>query len=1033
MKKITLLTCGILALLLTSCYKKDIEELYNQIGLLKSEQIATIDQQISSIQTSIGLMQQTDKDLDSYIKNLQTQAADLEKSISDADKKIDAVKSELLENISTEKSNLLAQIEALRASMQSQLDLINATIEELKLKDSELSARIDELNLYVKNDLKDYIDREDNDNRIWAEVTFSTLEQYKTVTEEIAGIKVQIENLNTSISELDNRLTQQIADEIKKAVEEVTVSTDTKIENTVNDITTAYTSAIITAKDELTKAYKAEIESSITALETSLKSWVAEQLTLYSTIAETDSKLEAMKTSLESQITASQTYLVEMINNLSESLSANIQFNTSHIESLRSELTTLSGTVRDNASKIVSNASAIAANASNISANAQAIKNNSSDIEANSKLIADNSKLIAENKQLIAENSTAIKTLQGNTESANAAKIEENAKLIADNAAAIAANAKLISDNAAAIVNNTTAIVTNTNDIAILKSELSAMETQLTEDYTTAISTAISDLEGKFSDSLQSEIDKVNSKITSDISSVQNVISSLTDRVAVLESDVTNIKQSIATILDEISDLDDIRANISAIMEQIQSIEYIPEYSDSKATFIYISDAFDNVLSSEAILDFEVRPAAMADELAKVWSSALSVKSTNTKIRTKASYAELYDLNVSSASAENGILTVKVNGNGIPAEFFKGLQDVAIRLEISDNQTVVTSDYIFCTNERNIDVNIDFGDATFKRYMVYNFDTNRDNEISIREAEAITEISCPNMLISDLTGIEYCTNLLKMDVSGNVFDYNVIKASQYPLLRELYLKNLDIKDLDLSPAKSLRVIDLTGNSSIQNILLNESWIGFDDRFINTGSGNISIKANDGNQYDYPFTVGQYLPFFGGGVVHQVSDDNSSYKMVSLQEAESMWEILYYPDYATKTGCTDESDGLVNTKILSGNLNSYPAVKYCATYNDNANWYLPSRKELSYLMGKFLAINTYMTTCGGNKLSSDTYYWSSTEVPNRYNSGVEYGNFGGKYDSTSSSYIEYCDTNNYSYTYRALSRDESHKVRCILSF
>jgi len=106
---------------------------------------------------------------------------------------------------------------------------------ELTEKEQALSKRIDELKTYVDTQIKDC--------RSWASGTFSTLEQYQQTCDSLATIRQSITSLKT----------------------------------------------------ELTQA----ISSAITASETSMKSWVNEQLTGYWTIAETQAKLDALKKAQE--------------------------------------------------------------------------------------------------------------------------------------------------------------------------------------------------------------------------------------------------------------------------------------------------------------------------------------------------------------------------------------------------------------------------------------------------------------------------------------------------------------------------------------------------------------------------------------------------------------------------------------------------------------------------------------------------------------------------------------------------------------
>ncbi|MFB0973601.1 MAG: Ig domain-containing protein, partial [Bacteroidales bacterium] len=65
------------------------------------------------------------------------------------------------------------------------------------------------------------------------------------------------------------------------------------------------------------------------------------------------------------------------------------------------------------------------------------------------------------------------------------------------------------------------------------------------------------------------------------------------------------------------------------------------------------------------------------------------------------------------------------------------------------------------------EMGINIPDANFKKYLVRNFDSNGDGEISETEASKVESISCISKDISSLAGIEYFTSLKYLNCSGN--------------------------------------------------------------------------------------------------------------------------------------------------------------------------------------------------------------------------------------------------------------------------
>ena len=284
MKKFLLLL-AVVAMLLPGCKKieESIDALENRIDKLEQETIPTIDEQIAAINVSLDALDATDKELKGYIDGLQATADNLQEQINATNTKIDEVKTALQNEISTAKAEVLAELEALETELKNELSQINATIETLKAKDAELDKKIADLRTYVDTELGKTTD--------WVNATFATLEQYNALVTEVTVIKAQIVAINDSIADLETRLTTKINEDIATAV----ANLNSTILQKVKEITEAYTAAVKTAKEELTAAYTAAIATAIANLETSLRSWVGEQLSNYYTIAEIDAKIATLE------------------------------------------------------------------------------------------------------------------------------------------------------------------------------------------------------------------------------------------------------------------------------------------------------------------------------------------------------------------------------------------------------------------------------------------------------------------------------------------------------------------------------------------------------------------------------------------------------------------------------------------------------------------------------------------------------------------------------------------------------------------
>ncbi len=88
-------------------------------------------------------------------------------------------------------------------------------------------------------------------------------------------------------------------------------------------------------------------------------------------------------------------------------------------------------------------------------------------------------------------------------------------------------------------------------------------------------------------------------------------------------------------------------------------------------------------------------------------------------------------------------------------------------------------------------------DVNFKAYLIENFDTNGDGEISTKEAEVVTHIDCESRYITKLDGIEYFTNATSVNCRYNkiyTIDFSnnpalvLIFCTEMPTLKTITVK-----------------------------------------------------------------------------------------------------------------------------------------------------------------------------------------------------------------------------------------------------
>lgn len=100
---------------------------------------------------------------------------------------------------------------------------------------------------------------------------------------------------------------------------------------------------------------------------------------------------------------------------------------------------------------------------------------------------------------------------------------------------------------------------------------------------------------------------------------------------------------------------------------------------------------------------------------------------------------------------------------------------------------------------------ITFSDSNFKDYIVSNYDTDNDGEISYAEAEAATSIIVDNMGITSLDELKYFSNLTHLECQRN--QISSLDVTQNKKLKSLKCFDTDITVLDISQNAELNYLE----------------------------------------------------------------------------------------------------------------------------------------------------------------------------------------------------------------------------------
>lgn len=123
----------------------------------------------------------------------------------------------------------------------------------------------------------------------------------------------------------------------------------------------------------------------------------------------------------------------------------------------------------------------------------------------------------------------------------------------------------------------------------------------------------------------------------------------------------------------------------SNLVGRMETVTYVPGYEDGEAVFVKTYD--EN--KGYAQLDFILAPAKVVAELDSCWTDLLKFRCVETA--TKA--VNFIDLEIVSfeSDPENGSFTIKVSGEKLSDEFFKGKKSYSAALFISNGDNEISS------------------------------------------------------------------------------------------------------------------------------------------------------------------------------------------------------------------------------------------------------------------------------------------------------------------------------------------------------
>ena len=184
----------------------------------------------------------------------------------------------------------------------------------------------------------------------------------------------------------------------------------------------------------------------------------------------------------------------------------------------------------------------------------------------------------------------------------------------------------------------------------------------LTAAYVAAIKKAIEDNNGVIDDAIADAITAATTNLQNEIAGIKSEITSIKSRLDALEKNFAN---------------------------RIQSLSYVPEYIDGKATM--------NFATRTTTLDFILSPASLTTTLKTAFDADNStIKAFVRYVKTRASdNAPIEQLVKSMTVGSDGLFTLQIGEQGLSDEFWVGNTGAVIYIQIIDrNSNNVVSDMI---------------------------------------------------------------------------------------------------------------------------------------------------------------------------------------------------------------------------------------------------------------------------------------------------------------------------------------------------
>lgn len=775
------------------------------------------------------------------IATLETKLAALTKELEDLEGKhdadIEAVRAELAKEIADLNTAILAEIATVNTAIADAVGRITTNegdIAALKKADEEFQKAIDELK-GVDSTLAGAI--AENTGKI-AENTGKIGDN----TEAIAENAKAIEGLTTANEELAKRVTTA-EDAIALAVENIGKNAEAIAKNTTDiaknasdiqdnakniaantgliqanaDAIAKLTTDLVSLTDKFT-AFETETKAAIADLQTRVDAAEKDIDNLEKSVEEInalnkqqDELLEKHGKDLENlnENLDSLSHKLQEVNEYTENLYKQLVEVEKHLESVIAQLgeefgehvkeyngfkTKVDAQFLEAFGKIAANATAIAA------------------LEA---------KHDAEVKALVAQDTAILNTLEQHV--AWLVELEES---IATNAANIAANKGLIEALTKRVEANETAIKTLNQWVGNLETDFK----QYMEDTNAALANLEAAIAQALVDAKAYAEQVAQEKATeAQIAAVaiskeytDKLVNALNEELAKIKGDIEDLKKKDEELAKSIADYKEemakviagLNARLEEILGRVQSIVFVPEYSDGKGTIDYAM-AGDTLVETRSTMVYQVYPAECAALIAN--APVENVTFNIEGLKTRGAEAQF---NVVALKGEtNGRLYVTFETRNLGADFYAGKMEYAASLVLTtelENLSTVYTNVVPTKTPEQISMAIMYGDKEIKGSYNPASEKNLAYQFEYTDTETIEEVLPEHYVAFTVAGKTY-KGIKELNAAGYALELNCANYIHREYNEELGTLPFEVADADNDGILEVKVSKIDG-TLIYNIV-----------------------------------------------------------------------------------------------------------------------------------------------------------------------------------------------------------------------